>query len=106
MYVNGYINVDGEKMSKEKGNFFTVVEIVTKYGADAARFALAEAGDTVDDANFTQDKAGESVLKLSTLEMWLKEELKNFANMREKSLNANQAFFDKAFENQIYSLIS
>jgi len=54
IYVNGYINVNGEKMSKGKGNFFTVFEVVTKYGADASRFALAEAGDTVDDANFTE----------------------------------------------------
>ena len=52
-FVNGYILVDGDKMSKEKGNFFTLIEITEKFGADATRFAIAESGDTIDDANFT-----------------------------------------------------
>lgn len=34
-------------MSKEKGNFFTIEEIIQKYGSDATRFACAEAGDGI-----------------------------------------------------------
>ncbi|MEG0250677.1 MAG: cysteine--tRNA ligase [Peptostreptococcus sp.] len=37
---NGYINVDGEKMSKSLGNFFTVREIGEKYNLDLVRFFL------------------------------------------------------------------
>jgi cysteinyl-tRNA synthetase len=37
---NGHINVDGEKMSKSLGNFFTLREILEKYPADAIRFFL------------------------------------------------------------------
>lgn len=37
---NGYINVDGEKMSKSLGNFFTVREIAEKYDLGLVRFFL------------------------------------------------------------------
>ena len=33
---------------------------------------MAEAGDTQDDANFEQKNADDAVLRISTLEMWLK----------------------------------
>jgi leucyl-tRNA synthetase len=45
-FINGYILVNGKKMSKSEGNFFTVREIVERYGADAVRLGMAEAGDT------------------------------------------------------------
>lgn len=37
---NGYINVDGEKMSKSLGNFFTVRDISNKYDLGLVRFFL------------------------------------------------------------------
>ncbi len=37
---NGHVNVDNEKMSKSKGNFFTVREIAEKYGYEPIRFTL------------------------------------------------------------------
>jgi leucyl-tRNA synthetase len=51
-FCNGYVLVDGDKMSKSKGNFMTVRDCIDKYGVDATRVALADAGDTLDDANF------------------------------------------------------
>ena len=36
---NGYINVDGEKMSKSLGNFFTVRDISEKYDLGLVRFS-------------------------------------------------------------------
>lgn len=37
---NGYITIDGEKMSKSKGNFFTVRDIRDHYTGDVIRFFL------------------------------------------------------------------
>ncbi|MGM0472434.1 MAG: cysteine--tRNA ligase, partial [Bacillota bacterium] len=37
---NGYINIDGEKMSKSLGNFFTTREILEQYPASVVRFFL------------------------------------------------------------------
>jgi cysteinyl-tRNA synthetase len=40
---NGYINVDNKKMSKSKGNFFTVRDILEKYDAEVIRFFILSA---------------------------------------------------------------
>ena len=40
---NGYINVDNEKMSKSKGNFFTVRDIAQKYDLTAVRLFMLSA---------------------------------------------------------------
>jgi len=53
-YCNGFIKVENEKMSKSKGNFITLIDAIKQYGADAARMACAQAGDSIDHANFTQ----------------------------------------------------
>lgn len=37
---NGYITIDNEKMSKSKGNFFTVRDILQEYEGEAMRFFL------------------------------------------------------------------
>ena len=38
---NGFLNIDGEKMSKSLGNFFSVPEVLQHYDAQTVRFALA-----------------------------------------------------------------
>jgi len=40
---NGYLNIDGEKMSKSLGNFRTVRELLSKYHGEVIRFALLSA---------------------------------------------------------------
>lgn len=40
---NGYININNEKMSKSKGNFFTVREILDEYEGEVIRFFLLSA---------------------------------------------------------------
>lgn len=40
---NGYINIDGEKMSKSLGNFRTVRDILKQYRGEVVRFALLSA---------------------------------------------------------------
>lgn len=37
---NGYINIDNQKMSKSKGNFFTVREILEQYDPEVIRFFI------------------------------------------------------------------
>ncbi|GHU80970.1 cysteine--tRNA ligase [Clostridia bacterium] len=40
---NGYIDVDGRKMSKSLGNFFTVREVAEKFGYEPIKFFLLQA---------------------------------------------------------------
>lgn len=92
-------------MSKSKGNFLTMEDVITNYGSDATRIALAQAGDTLDDANFTIMNSDSAILQLSTLEMWIKESIKNFNNYREKSTDEKLEFFDLTFQNEMNQLV-
>jgi leucyl-tRNA synthetase len=53
----------------------TIKDCINKFGADATRITLADAGDGLDDANFDTDVANASILKLYTLEKWYKDNL-------------------------------
>jgi leucyl-tRNA synthetase len=65
--ANGHLLINNEKMSKSTGNFLTLSESIDKFSADGTRFALAQAGDGVDDANFEMDIANAGILKLFTV---------------------------------------
>ena len=70
-YCNGYMVLNKEKMSKSTGNFLTIKDCITKFGADATRVTLADAGDGLEDANFDTMVANASIMKLYTLEKWI-----------------------------------
>lgn len=72
-YCNGHVLVNGEKMSKSLGNFLIMNETVEEYSADATRFACADAGDSLDDANFNTDTADAAVLSLINEDTWISE---------------------------------
>eukprot|EP00211_Chloroparvula_japonica_P000343 CAMPEP_0119139140 /NCGR_PEP_ID=MMETSP1310-20130426/26962_1 /TAXON_ID=464262 /ORGANISM="Genus nov. species nov., Strain RCC2339" /LENGTH=1099 /DNA_ID=CAMNT_0007130403 /DNA_START=156 /DNA_END=3452 /DNA_ORIENTATION=+ len=65
--TNGFLLLNGKKMSKSAGNFLTLRESTDKYSADGTRLALAEAGDSNGDSNFTHNTANAAILRLSNL---------------------------------------
>ncbi|EGG14218.1 leucyl-tRNA synthetase [Cavenderia fasciculata] len=73
--ANGFVLLNGEKMSKSSGNFLTLFDAVEKYSADATRVALADAGDGVEDANFLDKTALSALFKLHTQVTWVEEML-------------------------------
>lgn len=50
--TNGHLMLNGKKMSKSTGNFLTMHDATKKYGADAMRLSLADAGDEISDAKW------------------------------------------------------
>tara|TARA_B100000579_G_scaffold216568_1_gene177091 strand:- start:109 stop:1158 length:1050 start_codon:yes stop_codon:yes gene_type:complete len=80
--VNGWVLVDGEKMSKSKGNFFTLKELITNYSADVVRFTLCNAGEGLDDPNWELSFAETAGKKL---ENWLSFVKKNRGKGRKES---------------------
>ena len=52
-----------EKMSKQTGNFLTLKQGIDRYSADGMRLNLADAGDSVEDANFDQKNADAGMLR-------------------------------------------
>jgi len=53
IFVNGFINVDGQKMSKSLGNVISPYEMVEKFGIDGTRYLLLSAGIFGEDVNIT-----------------------------------------------------
>ncbi|GAB5366064.1 hypothetical protein AAMO2058_001112200 [Amorphochlora amoebiformis] len=66
--TNGHLLLNNQKMSKSTGNFLLLREALEKFGADAVRLALADAGDALEeDANFNLQTADKAVLRLYNL---------------------------------------
>ncbi|PHH80421.1 hypothetical protein CDD80_1625 [Ophiocordyceps camponoti-rufipedis] len=101
--ANGHLMLNGEKMSKSTGNFMTLRDLVEKYGADAARIAMADAGDGVSDANLEEDVADNSILRLFTLREWCEEVMKEH---RQGLLRTGQTngFQDALLDNELNGL--
>jgi len=56
LYVHGFVNVDGQKMSKSIGNVIAPSEIVGKYGADAFRYYFLRHVPSYDDGDFSWEQ--------------------------------------------------
>jgi leucyl-tRNA synthetase len=102
-FCNGWILVNGKKMSKSEGNFLTIKTCIDKYGVDATRIAIADAGDSLDDANFDELVAESMILRLYVFERWIAEELKklNIQDGVDFSLATEKDLWDRILENEV-----
>ncbi len=53
--VNGFVNVEGEKMSKSKGNIIPLKDLVTKHGADMVRINISASSEGMADADWREE---------------------------------------------------
>ena len=56
LFVHGFINVRGDKMSKTVGNVIAPEELIKKYGIDPARYHFLHEFPYSDDGDFTYEK--------------------------------------------------
>ncbi|XP_054481364.1 leucine--tRNA ligase, cytoplasmic [Anoplopoma fimbria] len=98
--ANGHLLLNSEKMSKSTGNFLTLCQAIDKFSADGMRLALADAGDTVEDANFVETMADAGILRLYTWVEWVKEMIANQNNLR---TGPADTFNDRVFASEINS---
>lgn len=99
--ANGHLLLNGEKMSKSTGNFLTLSQAVKKFGADATRIALADAGDGMEDANFEEKGANAAIMRMYTLKEWIEDTLKN----GELRTTQGDVLWDKLFEDEMNLLV-
>ncbi|KAJ3589814.1 hypothetical protein NHX12_010655 [Muraenolepis orangiensis] len=85
-------------MSKSTGNFLTLSEAIDKFSADGMRLALADAGDTVEDANFVETMADAGILRLYTWVEWVKEMIANQSSLR---TGPPDTFNDRVFASEM-----
>ena len=55
IFVHGFINLSGEKISKSKGVTVDPLELIKKYGADSLRYFLLREISFGEDGNFSED---------------------------------------------------
>lgn len=95
---NGHLLLNSSKMSKSDGNFLTLTEAVSKFSADGMRLCLADAGDSVEDANFVESTADAGILRLFTFIEWVKEMIENKSTLRS---GPSDTFNDKVFTSEM-----
>ncbi|XP_016307030.1 leucine--tRNA ligase, cytoplasmic-like [Sinocyclocheilus anshuiensis] len=100
--ANGHLLLNSEKMSKSTGNFLTLSQAIAKFSADGMRLTLADAGDTVEDANFVEAMADAGILRLFTWVEWVKEMIANQNNLRTGPVDT---FNDRVFISEMNSSI-
>lgn len=60
LYVHGFINIEGQKMSKSLGNYVNPKEIIDMYGSEAFRYFLLRHIPSYDDGDFSWKKLHEA----------------------------------------------
>ncbi|XP_053697668.1 leucine--tRNA ligase, cytoplasmic [Sabethes cyaneus] len=91
---NGHLLLNSAKMSKSEGNFLTLYEAIATFSADGTRLCLADAGDSIEDANFVISTAEAGILRLYTFIEWVKETLASkFALRKGKQDDFNDSVF-------------
>ncbi|KII84124.1 hypothetical protein PLICRDRAFT_179802 [Plicaturopsis crispa FD-325 SS-3] len=103
MRTNGHLMLNGKKMSKSTGNSLTMRDSIEKFGADATRLSLADAGDGVEDANFDEKTANANILRVHTLLGWCEEIVQTLPNLRQGPLTS---YHDRIFDEEINDLIN
>lgn len=78
--VNGFLQLDGQKMSSSKGNVFTLRQICDMYGADATRLTLMYGGEGLEDPNWDSEFARNAGPRLS---QWYDFVMENYGKGRE-----------------------
>ena len=86
--VNGRVMVEGEKMSKSKGNIIPLRDLIEKYGADLVRINIVCSGEDMDDADWRAEniKGYESKLR------FLEDIVKNIDKMKKKDVGNAERF--------------
>ncbi|HYE69824.1 MAG TPA: cysteine--tRNA ligase, partial [Anaerovoracaceae bacterium] len=90
---NGYITIDNEKMSKSKGNFFTVRDILKDYDGEVMRFFLLS-GHYRSPINFSQELMEQAKNSLARMQN-AKNNLKHLTENSTGSISDEEA---KTFE--------
>jgi len=103
IFCNGWCMVNNEKMSKSKGNFFTLEDIIKKYSADTVRIACADAGDTLEDSNIQEAVANQAILRLAVMLETLKAMVDKSEPLQKGKDDAR--FVDRWFKNDMNRLV-
>jgi len=97
--VNGYVNIQKQKMSKSKGIFKTLRDAISAFGPDVSRLTILSTGEELNDVDWDPDTA--EALK-GKLEQWYDFALKYYGK---NGATRAKREIDKWMEHQLHSAI-
>jgi leucyl-tRNA synthetase len=69
--VNGMLSIEGQKMSKSKGNFLTLRSALDRFGADVTRLTLVLGAEDMDDPDWREENAVSIDARLKALQKFV-----------------------------------
>ncbi len=95
--VNGRVMVEGEKMSKSKGNVIPLRDLIEKYGADLVRINIVCSSEDMDEADWRFDNIKGYESKL----VWLEEMINSLDKMKGKNVGNAERFLMSKMQRMI-----
>ena len=65
--VNGYVNVENEKMSKSKGNIIPFRNLLDEFGPDLVRLNMVSSAEGIDDANWASENVSGFTTRINAI---------------------------------------
>ena len=100
--VNGFVSLEGQKMSKSKGPILTLKEAVDTYGADVTRMYILSAAEQAQDADWRREGIESSKSQLMRFYNFVKQVVDSNCKVPE---NAHQIHIDKWIESRLQRYI-
>jgi methionyl-tRNA synthetase len=104
VFAHGFFTINGEKMSKTRGNVIDPNKVVDKFGADAVRYALLREFPFGEDGDISEEKIENSYNKLAnnignllhrTISMVVKYDLQAVVSSSSKESQDNESMAQK-----------
>ncbi len=120
--VNGWVRVDGQKMSKSKGNMIPLREMADVFGADPSRITILSGGEGLDDpnwdssfakmigskllgfSNFAEEHYGKGRPDRKEIDNWMDSEINRIIKETEGFME--ETFFRSAIQKSFFELQS
>lgn len=96
--VNGMQQMNGQKMSKSKGNFITLKNAVEKYSADAIRITLMDSGEGISDPDWTEVQTLAWKRKLKSIKRMVED---HYGKLESKEKAFIDTWLESRFENHM-----
>ncbi len=102
--VNGWVTVDGEKMSKSRGNVIPMRKLHEQYGADTARLTMMFGGEGLDDANWDSELSKSQVKRLAAWFAFCRDNYQKSAKQQKPSYT-NLSYIDEWLLSKLHGTI-
>lgn len=100
--VNGFVSLEGQKMSKSKGPILTLKEAVDTYGADVTRMYILSAAEQAQDADWRREGIESARTQIGRFYNFVKQVVESGCKIPE---NAEKTHIDRWIESRIQQYI-